>query len=122
MKSVCPGMLMASWPGLSYVPLYRWPLLSYRVRLPRSALLNKYADIDGSGKYVQLVRGVANIDMIGQRLYTGRIVIAGEVKGCWGGSMEEACPRDGRGGACERGYESHLPSAPNHCSSPPAKP
>lgn len=48
------------------------------VRLPKSALLNRYADIDDSGGYVQREKtGVPNIDMIGQRLYTGRIVIAG---------------------------------------------
>ncbi|GAX79521.1 hypothetical protein CEUSTIGMA_g6962.t1 [Chlamydomonas eustigma] len=47
-----------------------------RVRLPKSALLNRFADIDETGRYMQLVKGVANIDMIGQRLYTGRIVIA----------------------------------------------
>ena len=39
---------------------------------------HRYAGIDpDTGTYVQRVKGVANIDMIGQRLYTGRIVIAG---------------------------------------------
>eukprot|EP00798_Chlamydomonas_sp_ICE-L_P017892 gene17892-24284_t len=46
------------------------------VRLPKSAMLNRYVDITADNKYVQLMKGVPNIDMIGQRLYTGRIVIA----------------------------------------------
>ena len=48
----------------------------HRVRLPKTALLNRYSDIDEHGEYKQLVDGVRNIDMIGQRLYTGRAVIA----------------------------------------------
>mmetsp|Transcript_36273 Transcript_36273/g.91605 ORF Transcript_36273/g.91605 Transcript_36273/m.91605 type:complete len:499 (+) Transcript_36273:131-1627(+) len=46
-----------------------------RVALPKAALLNKYCDIL-DGRYVQKQRDVPNIDMIGQRLYTGRLVIA----------------------------------------------
>eukprot|EP00193_Tetraselmis_chui_P017186 CAMPEP_0177778082 /NCGR_PEP_ID=MMETSP0491_2-20121128/15754_1 /TAXON_ID=63592 /ORGANISM="Tetraselmis chuii, Strain PLY429" /LENGTH=482 /DNA_ID=CAMNT_0019297311 /DNA_START=210 /DNA_END=1659 /DNA_ORIENTATION=- len=46
-----------------------------RVALPKTSLLNKYCDII-DGRYVQKVKGVSNIDMIGQRLYTGRLVIA----------------------------------------------
>lgn len=45
------------------------------VRLPQSALLNRNTDIV-DGKYTQKVPGVRNIDLIGQRLYTGRTVIA----------------------------------------------
>mmetsp|Transcript_18010 Transcript_18010/g.50379 ORF Transcript_18010/g.50379 Transcript_18010/m.50379 type:complete len:305 (+) Transcript_18010:249-1163(+) len=49
-----------------------------RVKLPRSALLNRFCEVEpsGAGRYVQRVPGVANIEMIGQRLYTGRLVIA----------------------------------------------
>lgn len=45
------------------------------VMLPKSTLLNRYADVDGD-QYVQRVKGIRNMDMIGQRLYTGRMVIA----------------------------------------------
>lgn len=45
------------------------------VKLPKTALLNKYSDIDGDS-YVQKVKGVKAFEMIGQRLYTGRAVIA----------------------------------------------
>lgn len=47
-----------------------------KVWLPKDALLDKYAGIQG-GEYVQKEKGVSNMDMIGQRLYTGRTVIAG---------------------------------------------
>jgi acyl-CoA oxidase len=49
------------------------------VMLPKSALLNRYGDVEKSGDqwgYVQKVEGVKSIDMIGQRLYTGRTVIS----------------------------------------------
>mmetsp|Transcript_42365 Transcript_42365/g.79386 ORF Transcript_42365/g.79386 Transcript_42365/m.79386 type:complete len:479 (+) Transcript_42365:66-1502(+) len=46
-----------------------------KVWVPKSALLNKYGDVDGD-KYIQRQKGVRNMDMIGQRLYTGRCVIA----------------------------------------------
>jgi len=45
------------------------------VWLPKSALLNRYGDVEGD-QYVQKVKGIRNMDMIGQRLYTGRTVIA----------------------------------------------
>lgn len=45
------------------------------VRLPLSALLNRHTDIVDN-KYVQKLDGVRNIDLIGQRLYTGRTVIS----------------------------------------------
>jgi hypothetical protein len=51
-------------------------MIVHRVALPKTSLLNKYCDII-DGRYVQKVKGVSNIDMIGQRLYTGRLVIAG---------------------------------------------
>jgi len=47
-----------------------------KVWLPRDALLSRWASIEG-GAYVQQPGAVSNIDMIGQRLYTGRAVIAG---------------------------------------------
>lgn len=43
--------------------------------LPRSALLDRFGGIEG-GEYVQRKAGTSNMDMIGQRLYTGRQVIA----------------------------------------------
>jgi len=45
------------------------------VWLPKTALLDRYGGIE-AGDYVQHKPGTANIDMIGQRLYTGRAVIA----------------------------------------------
>jgi acyl-CoA oxidase len=45
------------------------------VELPKSALLNRYADIDENGVY-SAVEGVAPFAMIGQRLYTGRVAVA----------------------------------------------
>jgi len=45
------------------------------VELPKDAMLNRYADVV-DGKYVQKVKGVRPFDMIGQRLYTGRIAVA----------------------------------------------
>jgi acyl-CoA oxidase len=44
------------------------------VKLPKESLLSRFADIV-DGKYVQKVKNVRNIDMIGQRLFTGRILI-----------------------------------------------
>jgi len=46
------------------------------VVLPRSALLSKYSEVDAVGNYVQKIGGTSSIDMIGQRLYSGRTVIA----------------------------------------------
>ncbi|CAJ1455961.1 unnamed protein product, partial [Effrenium voratum] len=47
-----------------------------QVWLPKDSLLDKYAAIE-NGEYVQRQKGINNMDMIGQRLYTGRTVIAG---------------------------------------------
>jgi len=48
-----------------------------KVQLPRSALLNKFAEIDASsGEYVQVGSERMRIEVIGQRLLTGRIAIA----------------------------------------------
>mmetsp|Transcript_62104 Transcript_62104/g.160139 ORF Transcript_62104/g.160139 Transcript_62104/m.160139 type:complete len:464 (+) Transcript_62104:60-1451(+) len=50
--------------------------ISYQnVWLPKSAILNRYGDIEND-QYVQKVKGIRTMDMIGQRLYTGRTVIA----------------------------------------------
>jgi len=46
-----------------------------RVALPKSALLNRFADIDGDS-YKQLGEERMRIEVIGQRLMTGRIAIA----------------------------------------------
>ncbi len=45
------------------------------VELPKSALLNRYADIV-DGKYVQSIKGMPVFHMIGQRLFTGRVAVA----------------------------------------------
>jgi len=47
-----------------------------KVWLPASALLDKYSGIENN-QYIQRKPGTSNMDMIGQRLYTGRTVIAG---------------------------------------------
>jgi hypothetical protein len=72
----------SAWSSRSPTPCLshstpRNPFLCCRVKMPRSALLNRYVDVGLDGQYIQKVPGVANIDMIGQRLYTGRIVVAG---------------------------------------------
>ena len=43
--------------------------------LPKSAMLNKYCDIEND-QYVQKVKGIRTMEMIGQRLYTGRVAVA----------------------------------------------
>jgi alkylation response protein AidB-like acyl-CoA dehydrogenase len=45
------------------------------VRLPKSALLNRYSDVV-EDKFVQKQAGVTAMAMIGQRLFTGRIAVA----------------------------------------------
>jgi alkylation response protein AidB-like acyl-CoA dehydrogenase len=45
------------------------------IKVPKSALLNRYADIV-DGKYVQAIKGIRTMDMIGQRLFSGRIAVA----------------------------------------------
>jgi len=45
------------------------------VWIPKSALMDKYSGIE-NGEFVQRRAGTSNMDMIGQRLYTGRAVIA----------------------------------------------
>ena len=47
-----------------------------RFRVPRGALLNGYADVDGGGAYVLKERNIAPFAMIGQRLYSGRVAVA----------------------------------------------
>lgn len=47
-----------------------------KVRLPRKALLNKFADLDAQGRYVQVGEERMRIEVIGQRLLTGRQAIA----------------------------------------------
>ncbi|CAE8738025.1 unnamed protein product, partial [Polarella glacialis] len=46
-----------------------------KVWLPKDSLLDKYTGVENND-YVQRVPGINNMDMIGQRLYTGRTVIA----------------------------------------------
>lgn len=46
------------------------------VEVPRSGLLDRYSAVENN-EYVQRQAGVSPMDMIGQRLYTGRTVIAG---------------------------------------------
>jgi len=45
------------------------------VWLPKSAMLNRYADVEGDA-YVQRQKGVRAMEMIGQRLFSGRVVVA----------------------------------------------
>jgi len=45
------------------------------VSLPKSSLLSKFAEIDANNAYVAKVQGVRPFDMIGQRLYTGRVAV-----------------------------------------------
>ena len=47
------------------------------VRVPRTALLNGHCDVDeATGGYVLKTQGVKPFEMIGQRLYTGRVAVA----------------------------------------------
>jgi acyl-CoA oxidase len=46
-----------------------------QVRVPKSSLLNRYADIDSNNNYVKKSK-VPAFAMIGQRLYTGRVAVA----------------------------------------------
>eukprot|EP01064_Diplonema_japonicum_P038954 TRINITY_DN9639_c1_g1_i1.p1 TRINITY_DN9639_c1_g1~~TRINITY_DN9639_c1_g1_i1.p1 ORF type:complete len:479 (+),score=144.77 TRINITY_DN9639_c1_g1_i1:45-1481(+) len=45
------------------------------VKVPREALLNRYADIE-DGEYVLKIKGIPVFHMIGQRLFTGRVAVA----------------------------------------------
>ena len=45
------------------------------VTLPKDALLNRYADIEGD-EYVQKIKGMPVFHLIGQRLFTGRVAVA----------------------------------------------
>jgi len=47
----------------------------HSVSLPKSALLNRFADIE-NGEYVQKVKGMPVFHMIGQRLFSGRVAVA----------------------------------------------
>jgi acyl-CoA oxidase len=46
------------------------------VRLPRSALLSRYAEVASDGTYTQTNAKIKPFEMIGQRLYTGRVAVA----------------------------------------------
>jgi hypothetical protein len=46
------------------------------VKLPRSALLSKHAEVTPQGTYNLKTKGVPPFLMIGQRLYTGRVCVA----------------------------------------------
>lgn len=47
------------------------------VRLPKTAMLNRYADIDeNTSEYIQKVKGLPAFHMIGQRLFSGRVAVA----------------------------------------------
>lgn len=47
-----------------------------QVELDKSAMLSKYAQVTDDSKYELLFQGVRPFDMIGQRLYTGRIAVS----------------------------------------------
>ena len=47
------------------------------VRVPKSALLNRYGDVDAEGRSMHArTRARGPMDMIGQRLFTGRVAVA----------------------------------------------
>ena len=47
------------------------------VRLPHSAMLNRYADVNPeTGVYEEKAKGIRTMEMIGQRLFSGRIAVA----------------------------------------------
>ncbi|KAL1523338.1 hypothetical protein AB1Y20_018283 [Prymnesium parvum] len=47
-----------------------------RVRIPRSSLLNRYAQVSAEGEYAITSKTITPFEMIGQRLYTGRVAVA----------------------------------------------
>jgi acyl-CoA oxidase len=48
-----------------------------QVELPRTALLSRFAEIDAqTGKYIQTTKDKMRIEIIGQRLLTGRVCVA----------------------------------------------
>ena len=46
-----------------------------QIWLPKSVMLDKYCTIEND-EYVQKVKGIKTMEMIGQRLYTGRVAVA----------------------------------------------
>jgi len=46
------------------------------VKIPKSSLLSRFADIDENGQYKQKIEGLPVFHMIGQRLFTGRVAVA----------------------------------------------
>jgi acyl-CoA oxidase len=47
------------------------------VRLPHSAMLNRYADVNpDTGTYEERAKGIRTMEMIGQRLFSGRVAVA----------------------------------------------
>lgn len=46
------------------------------VRVPASALLDRYAGIDDKGVYTQHKKGMHTMEQVGQRLFTGRVAVA----------------------------------------------
>lgn len=47
-------------------------------RIPHSALLNRYGDVQpgNGGTYISKAKGLTNMGMIGQRLFSGRVAVA----------------------------------------------
>lgn len=46
------------------------------VRVPESSLLDRYSAIDQEGKYIEKQKGMRTMEMVGQRLFTGRVAVA----------------------------------------------
>lgn len=46
------------------------------VRVPKSALLDRFAAIDERGQFVEKMKGMPTMVQIGQRLFTGRVAVA----------------------------------------------
>jgi len=46
------------------------------LRVPETALLDRYTAIDQEGKYIEKQKGMRTMEMVGQRLFTGRVAVA----------------------------------------------
>mmetsp|Transcript_45041 Transcript_45041/g.81270 ORF Transcript_45041/g.81270 Transcript_45041/m.81270 type:complete len:477 (+) Transcript_45041:48-1478(+) len=46
------------------------------VRVPESALLDRYSGIDANGRFVEKKKGIFPMAQVGQRLFTGRVAVA----------------------------------------------
>lgn len=76
-EGVVPGIELADMgPKTTGNDLDNAWLHFHNVKLPGSALLSRYAKVGSDGTYHRADAGVAPFDMIGQRLYSGRVAVA----------------------------------------------